>query len=432
MCLAAVIPPSAKISRFQLHNGWEKNQHGSGVAWVEDKTVLVRKFLHGFKKPYNCVLEARRRAPDSHILVHFRSASVGLISVDNCHPFLVGEGDNLTAVVHNGTISHLNTKGQEESDTRRFCNEIIGNLPKGWWNNPVMVELVESYIDRSKVAFLSSSEVFIANKHLWKKDDNTECIYSNEQYVSPPDRKKKKDTAEYSTDYGLASDVPWFRGASWSDITTKTPAELATPGPIGRCEVCNVGIVKGAIYVQVFRYAAEKLYEKMGLIGGSSSSARCCHMCAAMDTATRSNVIIGKFRIYEVRSCESCNKDYYSTATTEMDASFYTASMMACPRCKRSGKFERLFRAPGADATTATFQEGPDSPEKPDAEGDIEPTNCTWCQEDCSLNDGDFMCYSSHGLCISCLMRVNELKRSGAEFPEGTEGSGMGVLVSVH
>jgi hypothetical protein len=327
MCLAVVLPPQGNISRHHLRRAWDKNPHGCGFAYVGNEGLVAERYLHGFKRFYRQLCSARAANPNSNFLVHFRKASIGSVSIENCHPFILGpQGD--IAVVHNGTLSQYKSMDSGESDTARFCREVLSSLPPRWWESSPLKMLVEMFLEKSRVAILTrENEVIILNQGEWIFDKDIGCTLSNLCYLPDAGKKEEKES-------GI-----WVRIYDGEPATKSLPLFSDGERKHDRCDVCGCVIVGQASYTSCFDYAAEAIARREAgeekARGKRSTIVRCCRKCLELGQQDRSDVICGYKAICGTVSCVHClgGRTYWILAYgvpgggKEVDA--------RCPRCHR-------------------------------------------------------------------------------------------------
>lgn len=135
--------------------------------------------FHEFMKAY----EPHEQKP---CVVHFRIATHGETDQTNTHPFQVAED---LGFVHNGIISRVDCKNDKsKSDTFHFNEKVLKplyNKDKGFIRNPVITDLIQSYIGMSKLVFLNKrGESIIVNEEAGKEDEGV--WYSNTSYKPRP------------------------------------------------------------------------------------------------------------------------------------------------------------------------------------------------------------------------------------------------------
>ena len=167
MCIAIYNPITAEeLPKYTLETCRENNSDGMGLAWAYDGKLYTYKTMENFEAFYNVYKAVRKIGVD--IALHFRIATHGSVTVERCHPFMVGEAEGGLAVIHNGIIgSTTPAKDDVRSDTEIFCQEVLSHLPAGELvRNFYLVEMLEDFIGTyNKVIVLhSSGESVILNR----------------------------------------------------------------------------------------------------------------------------------------------------------------------------------------------------------------------------------------------------------------------------
>lgn len=180
MCIIISKPKGKEIPRKHLENSRDNNKDGVGIMYAVDKKVVIEKWLD---KDYSKFLERLKALKDLNVVVHYRAASVGDVSLDNIHPFWVFE-DKL-AMCHNGTI--LNCKElirEKESDTVAFAR-LLRDFPDDFLQREGLLLMMKSYIGTSsRIAFMDTNgTVAIMNSRLGEEVDG--IWYSNKYYTAP-------------------------------------------------------------------------------------------------------------------------------------------------------------------------------------------------------------------------------------------------------
>lgn len=184
MCLAFFSPANRKTIPIQhFHAGAENNSDGGGIAYaVKGQPIVVHRSMCTSNAD---VRELHARYAEAHalganVIGHFRFATHGERTLDNCHPFVIGSKKQL-AVVHNGILDVPSTK--EISDTRYFVQHLLGGLRSGWHMNPHTLAVIGDLIGANKLALLDSEgNVRLVNSELgtWQKG----VWYSNDGYIA--------------------------------------------------------------------------------------------------------------------------------------------------------------------------------------------------------------------------------------------------------
>jgi len=205
MCIIMVHPGGKQVKDEYLNNSAQNHQHGCGLAYIDNGKVKIYTTLNTnrFKKKYHTLL---KRFPDSPMIVHYRRATAGSATIDNCHPFRISED---LVFAHNMTIHPCKPEPPNIanlSDTRVFNERILKKLPDGWLDNPAIDAMMENYIGNSRLAFLrKDGKVHIvgAQKGVWEDG----IWYSNGSYKkieNPPQRQVADNESIYSDYYNSA------------------------------------------------------------------------------------------------------------------------------------------------------------------------------------------------------------------------------------
>lgn len=216
MCIAIVAPADAEIIPARhFNNSWENNADGIGLVYVENGEFRVVKTLDRCDLVYDEYLYARSIGSTS--LIHFRKATHGKVSEQNCHPFPNGTDE---FYVHNGVLS-IHALPEHEVDSRLFADRILKHLPKDWRELPDIVRMVESYLSGSKVAILSRlGEVTILNEKNGYWDAGS--WYSNKSYsYSYRDKKAYAVQSYYHSDYGYGYGSHYGHSYGGSNLSDK-------------------------------------------------------------------------------------------------------------------------------------------------------------------------------------------------------------------
>tara|TARA_Y100001973_G_scaffold106779_1_gene187531 strand:- start:9097 stop:9858 length:762 start_codon:yes stop_codon:yes gene_type:complete len=204
MCLAIYKAKGAQVPYNHLKNAFERNPHGAGFAYVNPKDkhqkVHIRKGFFTFDE----FMDAYR--PHSHkaCAIHFRFATKGAKTKENCHPFKLTKKH---AMIHNGTMQRVLCKNGG-SDSSNFADRILGPIIQ---QNPNFIhtkhgqKIINLAIGESKVVVLDhtgSATIFNEHKGHWKGD----IWYSNETYkarigFTTPKRRKVLSKPKSYIDY---------------------------------------------------------------------------------------------------------------------------------------------------------------------------------------------------------------------------------------
>lgn len=163
-----------------MEEAYRANPDGFGLLFLYNGCLYNEK---GCLSTYEMLerIEKVEMFTDEYI-IHFRTASSGLISEENCHPFSVNK--NL-AFVENGNLfeySNFYADGFKDSltDIQRFNNQVLKKLPDDFLYNPDIREALEQYCYECcvKMIFMDSDgDVTIINESAGEWVNG--CWYSN-------------------------------------------------------------------------------------------------------------------------------------------------------------------------------------------------------------------------------------------------------------
>ena len=171
MCLIVIKEEGQElVNNKMLKEIWDKNPHGAGIVYRKkgSKRFKMRK---GYMT-LNCLknaLNSYNINKGDFLAYHFRYATSGDTDKRGTHPFVVHEDakmvsatkvtatDKTTFVFHNGVIYDLNDYKSNVSDTQRFVNEYLPEIPlNDLFNNSVIQELIEKFIDNSRLLLINN------------------------------------------------------------------------------------------------------------------------------------------------------------------------------------------------------------------------------------------------------------------------------------
>jgi len=186
MCILSFYKPGVTPDLAALATGAEANPHGHGYAVVADSRIIIGHSLDADR-----VIEefaaVRARFPDTPALFHSRFATAGLLDINNCHPFFVGEDDR-TVLAHNGILPATMQPrlGDPRSDTRIAAEDFLPREPFGPLDSWTGRDGLEAWLRTDKIVLLTVDPAYrhtayVFNEHLGHYSDDG-VWYSNASY----------------------------------------------------------------------------------------------------------------------------------------------------------------------------------------------------------------------------------------------------------
>jgi predicted glutamine amidotransferase len=187
MCVAVFIPELStlehNITKDIMRLCWTNNSDGAGYMFVAGSKLVIKKGFYKFKPLYKSFFRDQQDNKTSKFVLHFRIASRGSMSVNNCHPHTIIQ-DTL-AMVHNGTILNDAKMNEGDSDSVIFAKQFLAKLPSNFYMNETYSYLLDKYLNRNKVIVLDSqNNHHVYNEYLGVWDNGV--WYSNESYKEEP------------------------------------------------------------------------------------------------------------------------------------------------------------------------------------------------------------------------------------------------------
>ncbi len=225
MCLSILNKRgSAKIPYAHFKQAWNGNKDGGGISYYKNKKTIIEKTMSNCKTFYSLYNHAYNES-DGDILIHFRYATHGTISVENTHPFKIGAN---TTFIHNGMLPHMELRHEKHSDTY-MLNEMMKKLPVGFIREEKSRNIIENYIGGgNKLVFLHHGVGYIINEKAghWKNGS----WYSNYCYIETP-----------KYDWSYFGNKDWWKGANQTKLTSpkhKHSVVEFTERLDNYCEIC--------------------------------------------------------------------------------------------------------------------------------------------------------------------------------------------------
>jgi predicted glutamine amidotransferase len=187
MCIIAIKPKNIDLpNKEYLENCFINNDDGAGFMYTKNNKVYIYKGYMDFDSFYKSVLQKVKKSTPA--VLHFRTATHGSVSKENCHPFPVSNNvKKLRAtkiktdigVAHNGVIP-IETEG-DLSDSMQFIKEYLSNKDiRPLLKNRKILDIIEKAVSSSKIALLFSDGDFVNLGSTWKEKDGV--LYSNSDY----------------------------------------------------------------------------------------------------------------------------------------------------------------------------------------------------------------------------------------------------------
>jgi len=183
MCQAIFKPANQTLDPVTLRRCFDRNPHGAGFAYAVNNKLNVRKGFFTFEEFWDAFNPIQEGAP---AIIHFRYASAGVISPENCHPFRI---DANHAMIHNGTFWDFADAESKQSDTGHYTSKLLRPLFKRdqhFWKTNIGHYLLVKTMGYSKMIILSNNgKVGIVNEEAgqWAGEENESCWFSNDGYL---------------------------------------------------------------------------------------------------------------------------------------------------------------------------------------------------------------------------------------------------------
>jgi hypothetical protein len=221
LCILIVCKPGATLPREHLLGSIENNPNGAGYAIHKGDSLFVERGLNDLEL-VDSFLANRTQWPEGPAMFHARIASAGDVTDANCHPFQVGEHNDIV-LAHNGAMLPLKGYGpfmadNSKSDTRVFAESYLPEI--GIESLDILAVEWLAWLGYNKVAVLSASPlltlpvyIFGQDRGFWRAD--TDCWYSNGSYY------QHKKLIKWPADTYDWEDWP-RHGTYWWNKDTKT------------------------------------------------------------------------------------------------------------------------------------------------------------------------------------------------------------------
>lgn len=159
MCVIIANPLGKRVPDSILASSSVINPHGLGVVFLDNGDLI--------KTDSNDYDMLRCERP---YIAHFRYATVGKVSLDNCHPFHINDESIL---FQNGTVSNLGNL--DLTDTEHLAN-ILSTVPEKNWR-----DILEMTDCRFTTVNTKTLDFDVYNEELWIEQDDV--WYSKENVL---------------------------------------------------------------------------------------------------------------------------------------------------------------------------------------------------------------------------------------------------------
>ncbi|MFE9327641.1 class II glutamine amidotransferase [Nocardia sp. NPDC052278] len=186
MCILTFVKPGIAPNLDALRGGAAANPHGHGYAIITADTITVGRSMDA-DAAITEFAAIRKQYPEGPALFHSRLATHGVLSLDNCHPFVVG-GDARTVLAHNGILPKIVHPAPDDprSDTRIAAEEYLPVRPFGSLDSWAGRERLERWLGTDKMVLLTidpayQRAAYIFNEHHGHWDQGS--WHSNHSYL---------------------------------------------------------------------------------------------------------------------------------------------------------------------------------------------------------------------------------------------------------
>ena len=186
MCIIIHKPKGKQFNKEHIEKAYEFNKDGFGIMYFDElnSNVVVEKGLDLFTSDFFLTLD---NYDDKEAVLHLRNNTVGTTTLENCHPFPVGDGSYF---MHNGTINSFKPTFGDTSDSLELSNaisSIIATTGAEILENEGMISLLQAIAGTSinRLVFMDNQgKVHIVNPQLGIDEDG--IWYSNDYYKREP------------------------------------------------------------------------------------------------------------------------------------------------------------------------------------------------------------------------------------------------------
>lgn len=184
MCIIIAKPQGKDFDIDKIKFSHKSNEDGYGIMYFDKAQgkVVSKKGLD----VNDGILDLLPTLTDTTAVFHLRYTTVGETTVDNCHPFYIGQG---AYMMHNGTINSFKPKDPSISDSAALAATIkhqIDAFGPSVIDNVGFRLMLQSIIGNTinRLAFMKpDGKILIFNKSLGEEVNG--LWYSNDYYCKP-------------------------------------------------------------------------------------------------------------------------------------------------------------------------------------------------------------------------------------------------------
>jgi Glutamine amidotransferases class-II len=232
MCVIIHQPAGKRLTKHDAKALWAQNPDGAGIAYPHGKRVIVTKAMT-FPQFWQSYRSVTQKHPAVDVLIHMRIATHGAVSLDNTHPFTVGDSGQ-TVMAHNGVIwDCLPHTWETRSDTRVFVEDALPRLPDGWLDDYYLVGMVTAYVESSRLMFLTVDPALEQNVYRLGRWETHKGLWLSNTFGLPT-KTKTKTTGKTGKGHVLVStgkgwETQYGNGYKWGNKWSPSATAESSP-----------------------------------------------------------------------------------------------------------------------------------------------------------------------------------------------------------